>query len=79
MGVLGKPEEHNVTVENVSPSFLVNHPDKPDSRFVTAFNGIAQYAKTQPSMMSNVDSTLRTIAGWRYIIQTDLKKKHISK
>ena len=49
IGVLAKPEDTNVKVENVSPSFLVNKPDG-SHRFVTAFNAVASsYAKPVPS------------------------------
>ena len=43
-------------------------------RLVTAFTEVGRYSKPQQSFMPDVDSTLRTIAQWRYIIQTDLTK-----
>ena len=39
---------------------------------MTAFTDVGRYSKPQPSFMPAVDSTLRIIAQWRYIIQTDL-------
>ena len=39
---------------------------------MTAFADVARYSKPQPSLMPDVDTTLRTIAPWRYMIQTDL-------
>ncbi len=43
-------------------------------RLVTAFADVGRYSKPQPSLMPNVDATLRLIAQWRYIIATDLTK-----
>lgn len=39
---------------------------------VTAFADVGRYSKPQPSLMPDVDSTLRNIAQWKYIIQSDL-------
>ena len=41
-------------------------------RFITAFSDVGRYSKPQPSMMPDVDNTLRQIGQWRYIIATDL-------
>lgn len=71
LGVLRKPEEVGVTVEYVNPSFLVGKPNG-GHRLVTAFEDVGRYSKPQPSLMPDVDSTLRTIGQWRYIIKTDL-------
>ena len=60
-----------MTVEYLNPSFLVKKPSG-GSRLVTAFAEVGQYAKPQPSLMPDVESTLRTIASWQYIITTDL-------
>ena len=73
MGVLAKPEDVGVTVEYLNPSFLVKKPSG-DFRLVTAFSEVAKYAKPQPSLMPNVDNTLRQIARWKYIIKSDLQK-----
>ncbi len=73
VGVFAKPEAVNVTVEYLNLSFLVKKPNG-GSRLVTSFGEVAQYSKPQPSLMPNVDSTLRDIARWKYIIVTDLLK-----
>ena len=73
MGVLARPEDVGVTVEYLNPSFLVKKPSG-DFRLVTAFTEVAKYSKPQPSLMPNVDSTLRQIARWKYIIKSDLQK-----
>jgi hypothetical protein len=44
LGVLARPETVGVTIEHVSPSFLVRKPDG-SHRLVTAFNAIGTYAK----------------------------------
>lgn len=60
-----------VNVEYVNPSFLVKKPSG-GFRLVTAFADVGRYSKPQPSLMPDVDSTLRQIAQWRYIAITDL-------
>ena len=37
-------------------------------RLVTAFTDVGRFSKPQPLLMPDVDSTLRTIAPWKYII-----------
>ena len=61
----------NVTAEYLNPSFLVKKPNG-GFRLVTAFSDVGRYSKPQPSLMPDVDSTLRTDAQWNYIIKTDL-------
>ena len=73
LDVLQVPENLNVTVEYLNPSFLVKKPDG-SWRLVTAFNEVGKYCKPQPSLMPNVDSTLRTIGQWKFLIKTDLTK-----
>ena len=72
-GVLAKPEDVGVIVENVNLSFLVNKPGKNSKRFVTAFGPIGEFCRPSPSLMPSVDSVLRDIAGWKFLIVTDLK------
>ena len=72
-GVFAKPEQVNVCVEYLNLSFLVQKPNG-GSRLVTAFGEVGQYSKPQPSLMPNIDSTLRAIAGWKYLIKSDLLK-----
>ena len=43
-------------------------------RLVTAFADVARYSKPQLSLMPDVDTTLRTVAPWRYMIKTDLTR-----
>jgi hypothetical protein len=70
-GVFAKPEQVNVTVEYLNLSFLVRKPNG-GSRLVTSFGEVGQYSKPQPSLMPNVDSVLRDIGRWKYLIVTDL-------
>ena len=72
LGVLRKPEDVGVKIEYTNPSFLVKK--TVGHRLVTAFAEVGRYAKPQPSMMPNVDSVLREIAKWKYIITTDITK-----
>ena len=58
LGVFKRPEDVNVSVEYLNPSFLVKK-SSGGSRLVTAFADVGRYSKPQPSFMSNVDSTLR--------------------
>ena len=73
LGVFAKPEEVNVTVEYLNMSFLVKKPNG-GHRLVTSFGEVGQYSKPQPSLMPSVDSVLRDIARWKYIIVTDLRQ-----
>ena len=73
LGVFKRPEEVGVNVEYLNPSFLVKKPLR-GSRLVTAFADVGRYSKPQPSLLPDVDSTLRQIGQWRYIIATDLAK-----
>ena len=72
-GVFAKPEQVGVNVEYLNLSFLIQKPNG-GTRLVTAFGEVGQYSKPQPSLMPDVDSTLRSIAQWSYIIKTDLLK-----
>ena len=71
--VFRRPEDLGITVEYLNPSFLVKKPSG-GHRLVTAFADVARYSKPQPSLMPDVDTTWRTIAPWRYMIQTDLTR-----
>ena len=73
--VFRRPEDIDlgITVEYLHPCFLVKKPSG-DHRLVTAFADVAPCSKPQPSLMPDVDSTLRTIAPWRYMIKTDLTR-----
>ena len=73
MGVFARPEDAQVNVEYINPSFLVKKPSG-GSRLVTAFADVGRYSKPQPSLLPSVDSTLNQIAQWKYIITTDLTK-----
>ena len=70
-GILRRPEDINMTVEYLSPSFLVKKSNG-GHRLVTAFSDVGKYSKPQPSLMPNVDAILRQVAQWKYIIVTDL-------
>ena len=71
LGVFQRPEKAGVTVEYLNPSFLVKKPNG-GHRLVTAFADVGRYSKPQPSLLPDVDSSLRHIAQWRHIIKTDL-------
>ncbi len=70
-GVFAKPEDVGISVEYVNPSFLIAKPSG-GYRLVTAFADVGRYSKPQPSLMPDVDSTLRHIAQWKYLCTTDL-------
>ena len=71
LGVFKRPEDINIPVEYLNPSFLVKKPSG-GYRLVTAFADVGRYSKPRPSLMPDVDSTLRLIAQWKHIIATDL-------
>ena len=45
-------------------------------RLVTDFGEVARYAKPQPSLLPDMNSVLRWLAQWKYIICTDLCKAY---
>lgn len=69
--VLVKPEDVNVTVEYLNPSFLIKKPSG-KKRLVTAFGEVGQYSKPQPAYMPDTNQVLRHIGNWKYIIKGDL-------
>ena len=71
MGVLAKPEDVGISVEYVSPSFLVRKPSG-GSRPVTSFVNISRYAKPPPSCVTRSNEVLRFLAHWKFIIQSDM-------
>ncbi|XP_062568793.1 uncharacterized protein LOC134230943 [Saccostrea cucullata] len=73
IGVFKRPEDIGITAEYVNPSFLIKKPNG-GFRLVTAFADVGRYSKPQPSLMPDIDSTLRQIAQWKYIVITDLTK-----
>ena len=75
LGVFEKPENVGVNIEYLNSSFLVRKP-RGGHRLVTDFGDVGRYSKPQPSLMPDMDSVLRTIAQWKYIIQTDLCKAY---
>ena len=72
LGVFAKPEQMDTTVEYINPTFLVKDPKRDKFRLVTAFSEVGSYCKPQPSLLPDVDSTLRSIGQWKYIIKSDL-------
>ena len=74
-GVFARPEDLNISLENVSPSFLLAK-SSGGTRLVTSFVEIGQYAKPQPSMLPKVEDVLRHIGQWKWIIQADLKSAY---
>ena len=72
-GVFRRPEDLEVVVEYLNPSFLVKKRNG-GFRLVTAFTDVGRYSKPQPSLMPDVDSTLLNIARWKFIVVSDLSK-----
>jgi len=71
LGVFARPEEVGITAEYLNPSFLVKKANG-GHRLVTAFADVGRYSKPQPSLLPDVDTTLRHIAQWKHLIKTDL-------
>ena len=71
-GVFQRPQDIGVTVENLNTSFLVKKRDSNDKRLVTDFASIVEYCRPTPTVMPDVDSTLRQIAAWDCMIKSDL-------
>ena len=71
LGVFKRQEDINACVEYLNPLFLVKKSNG-GYRLDTAFADVGRYSKPRPSLIPDVDSTLRQIAQWRHIITTDL-------
>ena len=69
--VLLKPEQVGITCEYLNPSFLVKK-QSGKKRLVTAFGEVGQYSKPQPALMPDINSVIREIGNWIYVIKTDL-------
>ena len=70
LGVFRRPEDVDITVEYLNP-FLLKKPNG-GSRLVTASADVGRHSKPQPSLLPDVDSTLRLTAQWSHIIVTYL-------
>ena len=72
LGVVKRPEDSiGVVAEYLNPSFLVKK-SSGGHCLVTAFGEVGKYTKPQSSLMPNVESTLRQIAHWKYLIISDV-------
>ena len=70
-GVFVRPEDVNIALEYINPSVLIAKPNG-GHRLVTAFADVGRYSKPQPSLIPDVDSTLRHIAPWTFVCISDL-------
>ena len=75
-GVFCRPQDIGVTVEMINPSFLVKKKSSNDKRLVTDFGSISSYCRPTPTLMPDVDTTLRRIASWKLIIKSDLTEAY---
>ena len=66
-----RPENIGISIEYLNPSFLVKK-QSGGYRLVIAFADVGRYSKPQPSVMPDVDSTLRHIAPRKHLIAIDL-------
>ena len=72
-GILSKPEDIGITVENINPSFLVNKPHpSTQKRLVTDFKSIKDYCRPTPSLLPNVETIIRRISAYKYLLKTDM-------
>ena len=71
-GVFIRPEDEDIEVEHVSPSFMIKKASG-GYRLVTSFVALGPYCKVLPTTMPTVESVLRLIATWKYTIVTDLR------
>ena len=76
-GVFGRPQELGVSVENISPSFLVRKPSNPQKkRLVTDFGSIAPYCRPAKSLMPRCETVLRKVSGWGFILGADMSEAY---
>lgn len=74
-GVMSRAEDINQPVEYVHPSFLVKKPSG-GHRLVTSFGEMAEYAKPQPTVTTNIEHALHALGQFEEIIVTDLKDSY---
>lgn len=72
LGVFARPEDVGAHIEYLNPSFFVKKPQG-GYRLVTAFADVGRYSKPQPSLMPDVESVLRCIGQWKYLIVSELQ------
>ena len=70
-GVFSRAEDVKQPVEYVHPSFLVKKPAG-GHRLVTSFGQMAEYARPQPTINSNIEHTIHQIGQFKEILITDL-------
>lgn len=73
-GILSRPEEVGVTVENIHPSFLVRSATK--KRLVTDFKSIANYCRPSPSLLPSCETTIRRFSAWKIVIKSDMSSAY---
>ena len=61
----------DITIEYLSPSLPVKKANG-DYRLVTVFLEVECYSKSQSALILDINSTVRRIALWEYIITTGL-------
>ena len=72
-GILSRPQDIGVTIENTNPSFLVKKQlPSTDKRLVTDFSSISHCCRPTPSLLPNVEKILQSIAGWKVAVKADL-------
>ena len=74
-GVLSRAEDVEQPVEYVHPSFLIKK-QSGGYRLVTSFGQMAEYARPQPTINSNIEHALHQIGQFKEMIITDLKDSY---
>lgn len=73
-GMFSRPQDIGVTVENVNNSFLVKK--TVGKRLVTDHKAIASYCRPTPSLLPDVETTLRRIMAYKDIIKSDMSESY---
>ena len=72
-GALARPQDHNINVEAVSPSFLVaKRPASRGHRLVTAFGHLASHVKNPAAPMTSTDQVLKRLSAAQMLITADI-------
>ena len=74
-GVLSRAEDVQQPIEYVHPSFLVKKRSG-GYRLVTSFGQMAEFARPQPTINTNVEHALHQIGQFEHLIITDLKDSY---
>ena len=76
-GAIGRPQDLDIDLQAVSPSFLVakKGPSK-GYRLVTSFGHLATFVRNPPTPITSTDQVLRRLSAWKFLITADISSAY---